>query len=638
MVEKINSSKAVLKNISKYVTKLTTQAIEKAFNIKDFDTIVTWSSQGNSDLSSPSAVKLYNMNCRKEGWKFSTTKDVAEEIVKNIPKDNIIKDVKITALLSEPKKEKKPKKEEKTEDKEAKNDDKEKEEKKEKVVKQKAPESYYIDFYLNEEFLINLASSVLKDGFTVESPVTGRKALVDFSSPNIAKEMHVGHLRSTILGESICRVLEFLDVDVMRINHVGDWGTQFGMLIANLEEEHPDYLTNKPEIDELEAFYVQSKKKFEDLTKPEFKKRAYENTVKLQAGDPHCKEAWEFICDASRKEFEKIYKRLHINVKECGESFYNPLMRKLVPELEEKGLVIKDQGAKIMRLDGMKTPMMIVKSDGGFTYDTTDLAAVSYRLKDLQRDWIIYVIGNEQADHVKAIAQAAKQLNLHDPSKTRIDHMAFGLMLNEKGKKISTSEGGLVKLTDLLDKARDVAKLEMQKRAEETKIVYTEDELNDSAEKIGYSAVKYFDMKQTREGSYKFSYDLILDPKGNTAVYLFYNYVRLCSLEKKLGLNIEKINEIIANEKIVISHDKERALLVSILKFSDVIDEVVSDLALNKLADYLYLVCVKFSEFFDDCRIKDSEYEKSRILLMLLTKKMLSVGFDLLNLTPVERI
>lgn len=626
-----------MKNISKHLTKLTTQAIEKAFEIKNFDTIVSWSSAGKSDLSSPSAVKLYNMNCRKEGWKFPTTKDVAEEIVKNIPKDEIIKEVKVSAILSEPKKEK-PKKEEKTEEKNKKNE--ENTEKKEKVekVKQKAPESYYIDFYLNDEYLINLATTILHDGVEVESEYSGRKALVDFSSPNIAKEMHVGHLRSTILGESICRVLEFLKVDVMRVNHVGDWGTQFGMLIANLEEEHPDYLTNKPEIEELEAFYVQSKKKFENLEKPEFKKRAYENTVKLQAGDLKCKEAWEFICDASRKEFEKIYKRLHINVKECGESFYNPLMRKLVPELEEKGLVIKDQGAKIMRLDGMKTPMMIVKSDGGFTYDTTDLAAVSYRLKDLQRDWIIYVIGNEQADHVKAIAQAAKQLGIHDPSKTRIDHMAFGLMLNEKGKKISTSEGGLVKLTDLLDKARDGAKMEMKKRAEETGIKYSEDELDDSAEKIGYSAVKYFDMKQTREGSYKFSYDFILDPKGNTAVYLFYNYVRLCSLEKKLSLNKEKIGELIKNERIVISHEKERLLLINLLKFNDILDEVVSDLALNKLADYVYLVCVKFSEFFDECRIIDSEYEKSRTLLTLLTKKMLDVSFDLLNLTPVERI
>jgi arginyl-tRNA synthetase len=628
MVEKIVTSKVVLKNISKHLTKLTTQAIEKAFDIKNFDTIVTWSSAGKSDLCSPSAVKLYNMNCRKEGWKYPTTKDVAEEIVKNIPKDDIIKEVKISAILSEPKKEK-PKKEEKND---------ENSEKKEKVVKPKAPESYYIDFYLNDEYLINLATTVLNEGVKVESEIAGRKALVDFSSPNIAKEMHVGHLRSTILGESICRVLEFLNVDVMRINHVGDWGTQFGMLIANLEEEHPDYLTNKPEIDELEAFYVQSKKKFENLEKPEFKKRAYENTVKLQAGDPKCKEAWEFICDASRKEFEKIYKRLHINVKECGESFYNPLMRKLVPELEEKGLVIKDQGAKIMRLDGIKTPMMIVKSDGGFTYDTTDLAAVSYRLNDLQRDWIIYVIGNEQADHVKAIAQAAKQLGLHDPSKTRIDHMAFGLMLNEKGKKISTSEGGLVKLTDLLDKARDVAKSEMKKRSEELGVTYSEEELNESAEKIGYSAVKYFDMKQTREGSYKFSYDFILDPKGNTAVYLFYNYVRLCSLEKKLGLNKEKIEEIISKERIVISHEKERILLINLLKFKDILDEVVGDLALNKLADYVYLVCVKFSEFFDECRIMDSEFEKSRILLTLLTRKFLDVGFDLLNLTPVERI
>lgn len=663
MVEKI-SKKPVFRNIQQHLSKLMNLGIEKAFNIKDFNSIVSWTSTGSSDLCSPSIIKLYNMNCKKEEWKkYSSTKEVAQELIKHIPKDELIREIKITQQLTETNITQKGNqtKESKQQDGELKVEGKvvdkqtketkqegvgkeEKDNKKAKKGKEKTttqggpPENYFIDFILNEEFVLDLSNKVLSEGISIENNYKGRKALVDFSSPNIAKEMHVGHLRSTILGESICRVLEFLEVDVMRINHVGDWGTQFGMLIANLEEEHPDYMTNKPQIKELEQFYVQSKKKFDDKEKPEFKKKAYENTVKLQTGEENCREAWKFICEASRNEYQKIYKKLNITITECGESFYDPLCRKLIPELEKAGKVVLDQGAKIMKLDNMKVPMMVVKSDGGFTYDTTDIAAVTYRMKDLQRDWIIYVIGNEQSDHVKAIEQAAKQLGLHEPGKTRIDHMAFGLMLNEDGKKISTREGGLCKLSELLDMARDSARKEIIKRMTETEYKFEESEIEVSSEKIGYSALKYFDMRQTRESSYKFSYKLILDPKGNTAVYLFYNYVRIKSIQNKLELSEEDISALIAKEKMLITHEKERALLVSLIKFNDVIDEVVAGLALNKLADYLYIVCVKFSEFFEECRIKDSEQWKSRVLIVEYTKRMLGLGFNLLGLTPVDRI
>lgn len=622
----MEKSTSNMKNITKHVSKLFNKAIEKAFPMKDFQSVVTWTTTGGSDLSCPSAIKIFSMNQKKEGWNFPSSKEVASEILDNIPTDPMIKSITLSQLITAEKKDKKPKKEEK----EPKEGDKK------KKVKENLP-SYFIDIILNDDYLIDTASDVLKNGIKVDvEEHTCRKVLVDFSSPNIAKEMHVGHLRSTIIGESICRILEFLNFDVERINHIGDWGTQFGMLIANLEENYPDFLTNKPELKELEHFYVESKKKFDE--NPEFKKKAYENTVKLQAGDENKRLAWKFFCEESKKEYDKIYERLNITLKDLGESFYDPLARELIPQLEKDGIVKLDQGAKVMHLDGFKVPLMVVKSDGGFTYDSSDLTAVVYRLKEIKKNWIIYVVGAEQSDHLKAIFQAAKQLGLHTPPTTRIDHMAFGMMLNEDGGKIATRKGGLVKLSDLLDAAKEKAKEELIKRNGEQKFEMSPEEIESSSAKIGYSAVKYFDLKQTRENNYKFSYTLMLDPKGNTAVYLFYNYVRICSVFRKLDLQKENIDKLIDTEKIKIVHQKERELLIALLKFNDVIDEVLSLLAINKLADYVYVVCTKFSEFFDECRIKDSDNMTSRILLLELTRRFLSQSFHLLGLTPVDRI
>lgn len=631
-------------NISKHLSKVLNKAVEKAFPIKDFQSVVTWSSTGTSDLSSPSAISIYNKNNKREGWTFPSVKEVAQEIVDNLEQNSVVKEIKITQLIQSLNN---------TKDKKSNINDKNKDNKKQK--KQDPPASYYIDFTINDNYLIDTAMNLLKNGIhpNVDEHKC-KRVLCDFSSPNIAKEMHVGHLRSSIIGESICRVLEFLSFDVLRINHVGDWGTQFGMLIANLKEEFPDYLNNKPEIKELEFFYVQSKKKFDK--DPEFKSKAYSETVKLQTGDSESREAWKFICQVSRNEYEKIYKRLNITLKEIGESFYDPLARELIPKLEKEKVLEKDKGATIMRLQNMKNPLMIVKSDGGYTYDTSDLAAIIYRIVDQNRNWLIYCVGAEQSEHFKMIFQAAKQLGYHNPPSTRVDHMAFGMMLNENGGKIATREGGLVKLSDLLDKAKEEAKKELKKRyGDESKtnkeennsltdnnqkkdLCFNEEELEINAEKIGYSAVKYFDLKQTRENNYKFSYELMLDPKGNTAVYLFYNYVRICSVFRKLNIQSADINNLINKHNIIITHKKERELLIALLKFNDIIDEVITNLALNKLADYTYSIATKFSEFFDECRIKDSEHINSRLLLIKLTQNFMELSFNLLGLTPVERI
>lgn len=286
MVEKFKSTRLV--NLQNKLLCLFKETVSKTFGINNFEPEVKWTTTGNSDLSSASAVKLYNMNSRKEGWKYSSIKDVAEEIVKNFPSNEFIKEIKINKLITNTNN--KPKKEKETNNEEK---DKKKEKEKEKIQM----DQYFIDFYICEDYIVQVASELLKqNSIKIEQSIyKNKKVLVDFSSPNIAKEMHVGHLRSTIIGESICRILEYLDCDVMRINHVGDWGTQFGMLIAKLKEDFPNFLVDTPELGDLEKFYVQAKEKFKDETNLEFKKKSHENTVLLQSGDPETVKAWKFI-------------------------------------------------------------------------------------------------------------------------------------------------------------------------------------------------------------------------------------------------------------------------------------------------------------------------------------------------------
>jgi len=609
--------KKTLMNISKYLTSLMNKAIRQSFSLPDFNSIVTWNNTGTSDLSCPSAMKIYNMNSKKEGFALKSSKEVAEEIIKNFEKEDLIGDLIISQQQSGPQKE---------------NPNQQAKGKKEK------PEiaNFFIDINLSSEWVAKKAMNLLKNGVSIDTPHSNRKILVDFSSPNIAKEMHVGHLRSTILGDTICRILEFLGNDVMRINHVGDWGTQFGMLIAHLEDSSPNYLTEKPDIGDLESFYKAAKKRFDN--DPDFMKRAQLKTVSLQTGDANCREAWTFICDVSRTEFNKIYDRLDIKLKEVGESFYDPFCRKLVEDLEKKGLVILDQGAKVLKVDGFKIPYMLVKTDGGLTYDTTDLTALYYRLNELNRDWIIYCIGSEQELHLKLLFKSGELCGWHQPPKTRLDHMAFGLMLSAEGKKIATRDGNNVKLVDLLNEAKSRAMKEIKSRAEENKIDVDEEYLERASNNMANSAVKYFDLRQNRTSQYKFDYSLMLDARGNTAVYLFYNYVRIISIFKKLEVSDKEVDDLIETKSIVITEKKEKNLLIQLIKLNDVIDDLLEDLAINKLTDYVYNVAVKFAEFYEECHIAGSEYRDSRILIVELTRRMLKLSFDLLGLKPLEKI
>lgn len=310
-----------------------------------------------------------------------------------------------------------------------------------------------------------------------------------------------------------------------------------------------------------------------------------------------------------------------------------------MPLLEKEGIVVEDQGARIVKVPGFKIPLMIVKSDGGLTYDTSDLTALWYRMNKMERDWVIYVVGSEQELHLKLTFEVGKMMKWHQPPKTRLDHMSFGLMLGADGRKIATSDGGSVKLTTLLDEAKRRAKEELTTRAKDeknkNKDAFTDEYIEEASSKIGYSAVKYYDLKQFRTSQYKFNYDLMLDPTGNTAVYLFYMYVRMNSIYSKSKISAEDVEKLIQSASIKITNPKERQLLMHLIKFNDVIEEVFEDLSPNKLCDYLYSIATKFSEFYEECKISGDD---SRILIVELTRRFMKLSFDLLGLTPVERI
>ena len=622
LIKPMDTNNPTMKNIQSYITNLIKKRSEELF--KDFlppnyIPLVQKNSIGDSEFSTPCATQIFNMCNKKKDWKYGSVEELAEEFTKDLKDEGkVVKEFKVVVL--EPMK-KEGKKEQEG-----------------KKKKKQLPKNVFIDIYINQEWAEEEAINILKKGISLDTEYKNRHIAVDFSSPNIAKEMHVGHLRSTILGESICRILEFLGNKVERINHVGDWGTQFGMLIAYLESINPNY-SDEPEkcgnIRDLEEFYKNAKKKFDD--DPEFKKTSQLKTVDLQKGDPDARKAWQFICQISRDNFEKVYQKLDVHLTECGESFYDDLCRKLVKDLEKKNIIVEDQGAKIIRVEGFKNPMIIVKSDGGIGYDSTDLAALNYRINTLKADWLIYVVATEQSEHFKILFKAGEMAGIYKKGQVRLDHMGFGLVQGADGKKISTRKGGSLKLIDLLEEGQENAAKEMEKRNSKNKddSKMSPEYIKEASEKLGTSAIKYFDLKQFRTTGYRFDFQKMLDDKGNTAVYLFYSYVRICSIYRKINMDEKQIEELIKTTKIEVKEKAEKNLLTHLLLFNDVIDDVLKDLALNLLCDYVYGIATKFSEFYESCKIVGNN---SRILLTELCKRFMKLSFDLLSLTPIEKI
>ena len=468
--------------------------------------------------------------------------------------------------------------------------------------------------------------------------------VVDFSSPNIAKEMHVGHLRSTIIGDSLARVLEFRGHPVLRLNHVGDWGTQFGMLITHLKQVAPEALDTADAVDlgDLVAFYRQAKQRFDE--DEAFQTTSREEVVKLQGGDPVSLKAWGLLCDQSRREFQKIYDRLDIRLSERGESFYNPYLEGVVKDLEASGLLVVDDGARCVFLegvsgkDGKPLPVIVQKSDGGFNYATTDLAAIRYRFgQSPQGDGarrVVYVTDAGQANHFAGVFQVARRAGWL-PDGARLEHVPFGLVQGEDGKKLKTRAGDTVRLRDLLDEAVERAESDLRRRLQEEERQEDEAFIAQVATTVGLAAVKYADLSQNRITNYQFSFDRMLALQGNTAPYLLYAVVRIAGIARKGG-DLEAGS----NAPLQFSEPQEWALVRELLKFDAVIAEVEEELLPNRLCTYLFELSQVFNRFYDQVPVlkSDGAARQSRLALCRLTADTLKLGLGLLGIPTLERM
>lgn len=496
----------------------------------------------------------------------------------------------------------------------------------------------FINFTLSADFLSHQLQTQLHD------PVLGaclpkkrQRIIVEFSSPNVAKELHIGHIRSTIIGDCLARLFEFLQQDVLRLNHIGDWGTQFGMLITYMLESAPAVLKGEESttLDALMRWYRAAKEQFD--RDADFKKRAQQEVVRLQSGDSKSLKAWKLICDVSRKGFQEIYDLLEVKIIERGESFYNPFLKETVEEFEKKGLVVISDGAKCIYLDGFKNregeplPLMIQKSDGGYNYDTTDLAAIHHRIFVEKADRIIYLTDIGQSLHFQMIFAAAEKIGWLDPKKMQVDHVGFGLVLGPDGKKFKTRSGDTEKLIDVLTEAVDRARAIVSERLPDAKA----EEAEHLARVLGIGAVKYSDLSSCRTKDYTFSYDRMLRFEGNTAVFLLYAYVRINGIKRKIHSDVTKTVHL---QAIAVQHPSEISLGLHLRRFGEVLEMIVRDLMPNRLTDYLYELAEKFNAFFRDCHVIGSPEEGSRLALCELTSRVLRQGLEILGLKTVDRM
>lgn len=496
----------------------------------------------------------------------------------------------------------------------------------------------FINITLDSRFLSNYVNEMLKTPHLGIDPLDHpQRVIIDFSSPNTAKEMHVGHLRSTIIGDCLSRLFEFLGYDVLRLNHIGDWGTAFGMLIAYMKEQAPQVIQGKDTTDltHLVSWYKAAKQQFD--ADPDFKKKSQLEVVALQSGDEKALKAWEIICNISRRAYQEIYDLLDVSLIERGESFYNPELANTVSDLEKKGLVTISQGAKCIFLEGFQNregdslPLMVQKSDGGYNYDTTDMATIRHRIEVEKGDRLIYVTDAGQAQHFKMIFMAAEKAGYLDPSKVRVDHVPFGLVLGNDGKKFRSRSGDTERLIDLIETAIEQSAQILADRSPELPV----EERQALAKNLGIGAIKYADLSCHRTSDYTFSYERMLRFEGNTAAFLMYAYVRVAGIKRKVKADVDQLK---LSQKIILEHPAEIALGLHLAQFGEALEMVTDDLLPNRLTDYLYGLAEKFNAFFRDCRVEGSPEQDSRLLLCEAAACVMKQGLEILGLKTVEKM
>ena len=496
----------------------------------------------------------------------------------------------------------------------------------------------FINFFIDDNALASQLTLALKDDhFGISLPKV-QTVVVDYSAPNLAKEMHVGHLRSTIIGDSMVHALEFLGHKVIRQNHVGDWGTQFGMLLAYMEElRAKNGEQAQLALSDLETFYRAAKVRFDESE--EFAIHARKLVVELQSGNEYCNKLWREFNDISLSHCHDVYQRLGVSLTRedvRGESAYNDDLAQVVQDLDVQGLLSESNGAKVVFQDEFKNkegeplPVIIQKADGGYLYATSDMAAMRYRANVLKADRALYVVDLRQALHFQQVFKLARKANFID-DKISLEHMGFGTMNGDDGRPFKTRSGSVVKLVDLLTEANTRA-LELVRSKNPD---MDEAELINIAKVIGISSVKYADLSKNRASDYIFSFEKMLSFEGNTAPYLLYAYTRVIGIFKRAS----DVN--LTNACIQLEHDKEKELGTKLAQFGEVLSRMVAKGQPHALCGYLFELAGAFSSFYEACPVLAADTEvqkKSRLLLAKLTAKTLKKGLNLLGIETLERM
>ncbi|HBI0427958.1 TPA: arginine--tRNA ligase [Salmonella enterica subsp. enterica serovar Dublin] len=496
----------------------------------------------------------------------------------------------------------------------------------------------FINIFLEPAFLAEQVQQALASERLGVSQPTRQTIVVDYSAPNVAKEMHVGHLRSTIIGDAAVRTLEFLGHHVIRANHVGDWGTQFGMLIAWLEKQQQENAGDMALAD-LEGFYRDAKKHYDE--DEAFAERARNYVVKLQSGDTYFREMWRKLVDITMTQNQITYDRLNVTLTRddvMGESLYNPMLPGIVADLKAKGLAVESKGATVVFLDEFKNkegdPMGVIiqKKDGGYLYTTTDIACAKYRYETLHADRVLYYIDSRQHQHLMQAWTIVRKAG-YVPDSVPLEHHMFGMMLGKDGKPFKTRAGGTVKLADLLDEALERARRLVAEKNPDM----SADELEKLANAVGIGAVKYADLSKNRTTDYIFDWDNMLAFEGNTAPYMQYAYTRVLSVFRKADID----EQALASAPVIISEDREAQLAARLLQFEETLTVVAREGTPHVMCAYLYDVAGLFSGFYEHCPILSAENDavrNSRLKLAQLTAKTLKLGLDTLGIETVERM
>ncbi|XWX90910.1 arginine--tRNA ligase [Salmonella enterica] len=497
----------------------------------------------------------------------------------------------------------------------------------------------FINIFLEPAFLAEQVQQALASDRLGVSQPTRQTIVVDYSAPNVAKEMHVGHLRSTIIGDAAVRTLEFLGHHVIRANHVGDWGTQFGMLIAWLEKQQQENAGDMALAD-LEGFYRDAKKHYDE--DEAFAERARNYVVKLQSGDTYFREMWRKLVDITMTQNQITYDRLNVTLTRddvMGESLYNPMLPGIVADLKAKGLAVESEGATVVFLDEFKNkegdPMGVIiqKKDGGYLYTTTDIACAKYRYETLHADRVLYYIDSRQHQHLMQAWATIVRKAGYVPDSVPLEHHMFGMMLGKDGKPFKTRAGGTVKLADLLDEALERARRLVAEKNPDMPA----DELEKLANAVGIGAVKYADLSKNRTTDYIFDWDNMLAFEGNTAPYMQYAYTRVLSVFRKADID----EQALASAPVIISEDREAQLAARLLQFEETLTVVAREGTPHVMCAYLYDVAGLFSGFYEHCPILSAENDavrNSRLKLAQLTAKTLKLGLDTLGIETVERM